>query len=127
VYNSSRGEEYTAGTILLCFYGILWGFQSLGMTSPNLKAIEEARVAGKRAFDVIERVPAIRDAPTATAEVQQATIAFEDVQFQFCNRNDKALNGVSFKIEAGQKVGIVGPSGSGKSTIVQLIERFYEA
>lgn len=61
VLNENTGKPYTTGDILTCFYGILWGFQVLGMTSPNLKAIAEAKIAGKRAFDVIERVPSIRD------------------------------------------------------------------
>lgn len=125
IKNENTGKAYTAGDILTCFYGILWGFQVLGMASPNLKAISEAKIAGKRTFDIIERVPQIRDLDEKGTKIEQASIEFRNVEFTYQSRKEAALKRVSFKIEPGQKVGIVGASGSGKSTIVQLIERFY--
>lgn len=54
-------------------------------------------------------------------------IEFRSVKFSYPARpNEYALNDVSFTIEEGQTVGIVGPSGSGKSTIVQMVLRFYD-
>lgn len=54
-------------------------------------------------------------------------IEFKDVWFRYGGEaTDWVLKGVSFKIEQGQKVGIVGPSGSGKSTIAMLLTRMYE-
>jgi len=54
-------------------------------------------------------------------------IEFKNVEFWYPSRpGQKILDNLSFKIEAGQTVAIVGPSGSGKSTVVQLIERFYD-
>jgi ATP-binding cassette subfamily B (MDR/TAP) protein 11 len=50
---------YTPGDILSCFWGVMFGMFSVGMASPNLKAISEGRAAGKAAFDIIERVPRI--------------------------------------------------------------------
>ena len=47
------------GDILACFFGIVFGVMSLGMASPNIKAVTEGRVAGKMAFDVIDRKPLI--------------------------------------------------------------------
>lgn len=102
---------------------------SVGMATPNLKAVAEGRVAGKMAFDVIDREPAIKqDDPNAKklGDVK-GEIEFKNVSFYYPSRPDnKILKGFSAKFELGKTTAIVGPSGSGKSTIVQLIERFYD-
>jgi ATP-binding cassette, subfamily B (MDR/TAP), member 1 len=57
--NSNSGKIYTSGDILSCFFGIVFGVFSLGMATPNIKAITEGRVAGKIAYDIIDRKPKI--------------------------------------------------------------------
>jgi ABC-type multidrug transport system fused ATPase/permease subunit len=53
-------------------------------------------------------------------------IEFENVQFSYPTRNDvTVLKGISFSIQPGEKIALVGPSGSGKSTIINLLMRFY--
>ncbi|CAE7751331.1 ABCB1, partial [Symbiodinium pilosum] len=55
------------------------------------------------------------------------TIEFENVKFFYPFRPEvQVLKGVTFKIQAGQSVGLVGPSGGGKSTVMSLIQRFYD-
>ena len=44
---------------MACMFGVLFGVFSLGMATPNVKAITEGRVAGKMAYDIIDRKPAI--------------------------------------------------------------------
>jgi hypothetical protein len=46
---------YNAGDIISCFFGVVFGVFSLGMATPNIKAVTEGRVAGKMAYDIIER------------------------------------------------------------------------
>ena len=42
-----------------CFFGVVFGMFSLGMATPNIKSVSEGMAAGKMAFDIIDRVPAI--------------------------------------------------------------------
>lgn len=64
--NTQSGKPYTSGDILACFFGIVFGVFSLGTATPNMKAITEGKVAGKVAYDIIDRKPRILlDDPSA--------------------------------------------------------------
>ncbi|WGS31160.1 type I secretion system permease/ATPase [Bradyrhizobium sp. ISRA464] len=60
-------------------------------------------------------------------KIQDGRIAFENVSFTYPNSADEALSKVSFKIEGGERVGIIGRVGSGKTTVGRLLLGFYEA
>ena len=87
-----------------------------------------ASVSGARMFEILDLEPAIRDREGAPAlEVSDAVLAFENVSFSYHGfAGERAVQGISFTVRAGQTVGIVGPPGSGKSTIAHLIPRFYD-
>ena len=57
----------------------------------------------------------------------EPTIEFDDVRFSYLGGRGIALNGVSFSLKAGERIGVVGPSGSGKSTIARLLLGLYAA
>lgn len=121
VTNTNSGVIYSSGDILACFLGIVYGVFSLGIAAPNFKAIAEGRVAGKKAFDVIERTPTIPlDDPKATKVSElKGRIEFKNVSFTYPSRPDqKILDNFSAVFEEGKTTAIVGASGSGKSTIV---------
>jgi ATP-binding cassette subfamily B (MDR/TAP) protein 1 len=120
---------YTSGDILACFFGVVFGVFSLGMATPNIKAITEGRVAGKVAYDIIERVPKIKMDNEVTLPVGQIAgkIEFKNVTFRYPTRPEQLiLDSFTATFEEGKTTAIVGASGSGKSTIIQLIERFYD-
>lgn len=57
----------------------------------------------------------------------QGNVEFKSVQFVYPTRpNVRVLRGLSFKIEAGKTLALVGESGCGKSTVISLLERFYD-
>lgn len=74
----------------------------------------------------LQQPRSISDAPSATAlSVVAGSLKFEDVSFSYDGER-KILHGLTFEIEAGQVVGLVGESGAGKSTISKLIFRLYD-
>jgi ATP-binding cassette subfamily B (MDR/TAP) protein 1 len=121
VYNSKYGEDYNAGDIMSCFFGVVFGIFSLGMATPNIKAVTEGRVAGKMAYDIIERESEIKIDDKEAKKLSNLTgrIEFKNVTFTYPTRKDqKILDDFSAVFEAGKTTALVGTSGSGKSTIV---------
>jgi len=82
---------------------------------------------GERIFNILDEQPEIVDVPNAK-ELNAFTdsIEFKKVHFQYGTEDDRVLDDVSFSIQKGEAIALVGPSGSGKSTIADLIPRFYD-
>ena len=93
------------------------------MAAPNFKALTEGRVAGKMAYDIIERVPSIsldkRVIGARPPSELSGRIEFKNVSFRYPTRPDQLiLDNFSAVFEEGKTTAIVGASGSGKSTII---------
>jgi ATP-binding cassette subfamily C protein CydD len=84
--------------------------------------------AAQRIFEVLENPSAEKVAPDTLpmSSFIPQMIQFEDVHYAYDGGGRPALNGVTFRIEAGQKIALVGRSGAGKSTLVQIALRFIE-
>lgn len=80
----------------------------------------------EKMFELLEVSKDVQDRPNASALlVSGGEIEFKNIRFHY-NPDREILRNISFKVEAGQKVAVVGPSGSGKSTLSRLIFRFYD-
>jgi ATP-binding cassette subfamily B protein len=87
---------------------------------------QEARASVIRVFDIIDSRPTITDKPDAIALPPDANgISFDQVSFGYLPA-EPVLCGLSFRVEPGETVAVVGASGSGKSTIALLLPRFYD-
>jgi ATP-binding cassette subfamily C protein CydCD len=83
--------------------------------------------AAQGIYRILDDHPTVADAPPARLDRALApTIAFEDVRFSYPGTRRTVHDGLSFRAEAGERLGLVGPSGGGKSSIVRLLLRFYD-
>lgn len=87
--------------------------------------INQGIAAGKRVLDLMDTTPEVKDSPDAVELTEfKQSIEFKDVTFAYEERD--ILKNISFTVDKGQTVALVGPSGGGKSTISDLIPRFYD-
>ncbi len=87
--------------------------------------IQQAEASQKRINEFLDIDPVIKNLNEAETPIQ-GSIAFENVNFTYDDTNIHALKDVSFEIQAGKTLAILGKTGSGKSTILELIGRLYD-
>lgn len=120
IHNPLYDRPYSAGDIMTCFFGMIFGIMSLGQLSPQIAEMGRGKTSGKLAFDTIERIPQInQDANQNKKHNIKGRIEFKNVDFYYPSRPEqKVLDNFSAVFEEGKTTALVGPSGSGKSTIV---------
>jgi ATP-binding cassette subfamily B protein len=115
---------------LVAFIGYLnllaWPTMAMGWM---LSILQRGRAAMQRLEQILSVQPAISDAPDATPLPQvRGRIEFQDVSFAYPDQRNghTVLDRISFTIEPGQMLAIVGRTGSGKSSMVQLLPRLFD-
>ncbi len=89
--------------------------------------IQESSAAAERIFEILDTQPAIKNIENPKSlNVFSSNIIFDKVSFHYEDSDELVLNEVSFNVNRGETVALVGSSGSGKTTLVDLIPRFYD-
>jgi ABC-type multidrug transport system fused ATPase/permease subunit len=118
----------TAGSLTVFTAYLLKFFQPVQDLSGQADTIAQTSVAVERIRDILDADDVIQDRPDARdAPPFRGEIVIDHVAFRYDQQDRPVLRDVSFAVEPGQLVGIVGATGSGKSTLVSLIPRFYDA
>lgn len=101
---------------------------SLMVISMAFIGVVISRASAERICEVLDETPELADGAFPDAQVENGAIEFDDVSFSYAKEAENpVLSHVSFKVEAGQSIGIVGATGSSKSTLIMLIARLYDA
>lgn len=120
------GVSVTTGT-LIAFIGYINNFWNPVINIGNFyNSLITANAYLERIFETMDVVPEIQDAPHAIALPPiKGTVDFQHVYFRY-EEGKNILTDVSFHIEPGQTIALVGPTGAGKTTIINLLSRFYD-
>ena len=117
--------QTTIGTLVAFNTYLLLMMMPIRMLGLTINSFARAIASGERIFDVLDEKSTVQESPTAQPlRKPQGALTFEDVSFR--HDDDYVLQNISFNIEAGKSLGIVGATGSGKSSIINLLPRFYD-
>ena len=87
--------------------------------------VQQAEASQKRINAFLQQKPSIENG-FSTKKIEQAQLSFEKVSFTYPDTGIKALKNISFDLNEGETLGIIGKTGSGKSTLLELIARLYD-
>jgi ATP-binding cassette subfamily B protein len=121
------GEMNLADLFTFILYTTFIGASISGMGDLYAQ-INKTVGASERLFEILEEPAEIaaEESSTIPAAMIEGDVSYQNVHFSYPSRQDlPVLKGISFDIQAGEKIALVGYSGAGKSTIIQLLLRFY--
>ena len=88
--------------------------------------LPSAQVSAERINEVLDRQATITEGAKNNAD-EVGTVEFKNVSFAYPEAQEEAISDISFRIEKGQTLAIIGATGCGKTTLISLIARFYDA
>ena len=88
--------------------------------------LPQAQVSAERINEVLGRRASIREGRVSES-AERGTVEFKNVSFRYPHASEDELSHISFRVEKGETLAVIGATGSGKTTLVSLIPRFYDA
>ncbi len=118
--------RFSPGDILLVLTLTQNLINTIGPIARQINQAGEIESTAERLAELLDVEAELADGPQAQALGTLHSITFEHVDFRYPGKDEYALRDISFHLDAGQSLALVGTSGSGKSTIVKLLMRFYD-
>jgi ATP-binding cassette, subfamily B, multidrug efflux pump len=121
------GAGLHIGEIFAFFAYINMFFWPLRQLAEKFNLLQSAVAATERIFKLMDEKVTIVSPPAAAAQpvASPASLVFDNVSFRYA-ADAPVLRGISFRVEPGEKVAIVGPTGAGKTTLISLVTRLYD-
>jgi len=125
--HQSLGVSVQVGEIFAFFSYLNMFFRPLRQLAERFNMFQSAMAAAERTFRLLDTDITVKNpiAPKSPTENFKGKISFKNVNFAY-NAENPVLKNVSFEIQPGEKVALVGFTGSGKTTIIKLINRLYD-
>lgn len=119
------GGSVTQGTIVSFILYLNLLFRPLRMLADKFNVLQMGMIAGERVFTVLDSEENLQNNGKYTAEELKGEVEFKDVQFSY-KEGVPVLRGISFKLDAGNTMAVVGHTGAGKTSIISILNRMYE-
>ena len=123
------GATFELGDLNAFLSYIMQVLMSVMMVAMSLLQLSRAQACARRINEVLQAVPSVQNkTETAPLPAARGRVEFRDVSFKYAagGTGDDVLSHISFTVEPGRFVAIVGGTGTGKSSLVNLIPRFYD-
>jgi ATP-binding cassette, subfamily B, bacterial len=117
----------TPGELLVMMTYVAEVYGPLRSVSSTITVIQDQVISLRMAFGLLEREPEVLEREDAISlPLVDGRVTYREACFRYPARESAAVNGVSFDVRPGERVGIVGPTGAGKSTLMSLLPRFMD-
>ena len=122
--NAATSSSVTAGEIISFIMMNNMLFRPLRQIADKFNTLQMGMVAAERVFKIIDADESEVDQGELIASGFKGKVDFNEVRFSY-KKDEEVIKGISFSVDPGQTVAIVGATGAGKSTIINLLNRFY--
>ena len=119
------GKDVTLGELVAFILYIHMMFRPIRQLADRFNVLQMGIVGSERVFKVLDTEDFITDEGSVKKENIDGEVEYKNVKFAYKNE-DWVLNGLSFKIEKGKNLALVGRTGAGKTSIINILNRFYE-
>jgi len=126
------GRQIILGTLTLGEWQkfsmyLMFVFFPLGMLGMIINMMSQAGASATRIFEILDAKSDVTDKPDAlNLPTVRGAVRFNNVSFRYVGGGDPALDSVTFEVQPGQTVALLGATGSGKTSIINLVPRFYD-
>lgn len=114
------------GSMMILMMSMMLGTMGISQSLSTIEDFKKASRSAAKVLEIINRVPGIDNKKGDSLPNVRGKVEFRDVAFKYAGREEYAVNHLSFVVNPGETVALVGESGCGKSTTLQLLQRFYD-
>ncbi|MCH8546933.1 MAG: ABC transporter ATP-binding protein/permease, partial [Cryomorphaceae bacterium] len=121
---AAAGDSITLGELIAIIFFVNLIFRPLRQLADRFNTLQMGLVAGERVMNILDNKEDIESGGEKTLSEVKGDIAFKNVWFGY-NDDEMVIRDLSFKVDAGQTLAVVGATGAGKTTLISLLARYY--